>query len=58
MSIRYSSSIYTPITELAQSDKYMEVFKAVDVFTALRFTASGASPAAKRSRILSMTQHA
>jgi hypothetical protein len=27
-------------------------------FTALRFTATGESPAAKRPRILSMTQHA
>jgi hypothetical protein len=37
---------------------YKEVFKAVDVFTAPHFTATEASPAAKRTRILSMTQHA
>jgi hypothetical protein len=35
-----------------------EIFKAIDVFTAPRFTATGAWPDAKRTRILSMTQHA
>jgi hypothetical protein len=38
--------------------KYGEVFKAIDVFKALHFTATEASPAAKRTRILSMNQHA
>jgi hypothetical protein len=37
---------------------YRDIFKAIDEFTALRFIATGASPAAKRTRILSMTQHA
>jgi hypothetical protein len=37
---------------------YRDIFKAIDEFTALRFTAIGASPAAKRKRILHMTQHA
>jgi hypothetical protein len=36
---------------------YREVFKAIDVFMALRFTASMALLAAKRMQILSMTQH-
>jgi hypothetical protein len=38
--------------------KYRNIFKALDEFTGLRFTATGASPAAKRTRILPMTQHA
>jgi hypothetical protein len=37
---------------------YRDVFKAVDVFRALYFTASGASPAAKLTQILPVTQHA
>jgi hypothetical protein len=32
--------------------------KAIDEFMALRFTATGALPAAKRTQILLMTQHA
>jgi hypothetical protein len=38
--------------------KYREDFNEVHAFTALRLTTTGASPAAKRTRILSMTQHA
>jgi hypothetical protein len=37
---------------------YREIFKAIDVFMVLRFTVTEALPAAKRTRILSMTQHA
>jgi hypothetical protein len=37
---------------------YRDIFKAIDEFTTLRFTATGASPAAKRTRILPMAQHA
>jgi hypothetical protein len=33
-------------------------FNKLDAFMALRFTATGASPAAERTRILPMTQHA
>jgi hypothetical protein len=32
-------------------------FNKIDVFTALRITATGAPPAAKRTRILPMSQH-
>jgi hypothetical protein len=39
-------------------EKYREYFNEPDAFTALRFTATGASPAATRMRILSKTQHA
>jgi hypothetical protein len=38
--------------------KYRDDFNELDAFTALRFTATRASPAAKRTRILRMTQHA
>jgi hypothetical protein len=34
------------------------LFKAIDEFAALRFTATGALPAAKSKRILPMTHHA
>jgi hypothetical protein len=34
---------------------YREIFKATDVFMARHFTATEASPAAKRTQILSMT---
>jgi hypothetical protein len=37
---------------------YREIFEAIDEFTALRLTATGASPAAMRTRFLPMTQHA
>jgi hypothetical protein len=33
-------------------------FNKIDAFTALRFTTTGAPPAAKRTRILPMIQHA
>jgi hypothetical protein len=35
-----------------------EDFNGLDAFTALRFTATGAPPAAKCTRILPTTQHA
>jgi hypothetical protein len=41
-----------------QDLKYREYFNELDAFTALCFVATGASPAAKRTQILSMTQHA
>jgi hypothetical protein len=37
---------------------YMEVLTFVDRFSALRFTAAGASPAARRIRFLPMNQYA
>jgi hypothetical protein len=36
----------------------MVVFNKLHAFTALRFTATGAPPAAKRTRILPLTPHA
>jgi hypothetical protein len=39
-------------------EKYRDIFRAIDEFTALRFTVTGAPPAARRIRILPMTQHA
>jgi hypothetical protein len=38
--------------------KYGEDFNEVQAFTALRFTATGALSAAKRTRILSISQQA
>jgi hypothetical protein len=38
--------------------KYRTVFNELDSFTAPRFTATGAPPAAERTQILPMTQHA
>jgi hypothetical protein len=37
---------------------YRDIFIAIDEFTALRFTVTDASPAAKGTQILPMTQHA
>jgi hypothetical protein len=37
---------------------YREVFNQLDAFTALRFTGTGALPAAERMRILPITLHA
>jgi hypothetical protein len=34
------------------------IFIKLDAFTAVRFTATGAPPAVKRTRILPMTEHA
>jgi hypothetical protein len=42
----------------APRDNCREDFDEVHAFTALRFTATGASLAAKRTQILMMTQHA
>jgi hypothetical protein len=36
---------------------YIQFFKFVDRFTALRFTVTDAQPAARRIRILPMNQH-
>jgi hypothetical protein len=36
---------------------YRDIFRAIDEFTAQRFTAICARPAAKRMRILPVTQH-
>jgi hypothetical protein len=36
---------------------YKVLFNKLGAFTALRFTVTGAPPAAKRTRILPMTQH-
>jgi hypothetical protein len=38
--------------------EYKDIFKAIDMLTALRFTATGPSQAVKRMLILPMTQHA
>jgi hypothetical protein len=38
--------------------KYRDIFKSIDEFKALGFTAPGAPPAAKHMLILPMTQHA
>jgi hypothetical protein len=37
---------------------YRVLFNKLEAFTALRFTATGALPAAKRMRLLPTTQHA
>jgi hypothetical protein len=47
------------VTEwVLQCVQYREDFNELDAFMALHFTASRASPAAKRMQILPMTQHA
>jgi hypothetical protein len=40
------------------SGKYKVVFNELDAFTAPHFTATGAPPAAERTRILLMNHHA
>jgi hypothetical protein len=51
VSNRLSQSVYKVRALL-----YREVFNSLDEFTALRFTAAGVSPAARRTRILLMNQ--
>jgi hypothetical protein len=44
--------------KLEMHTKYRVFLNKIDAFTALLFTAAGAPPAAKGTRILPMTQHA
>jgi hypothetical protein len=46
------------IKQFQVNGKYRVVFNELDAFTAPRFTATGPPPAAERTRILPMTQHA
>jgi hypothetical protein len=54
--ISYTMSI--PEHAVVSKKKYRGIFKAIDEFTSLHFTATGASLAVKLTRILPMTQHA
>jgi hypothetical protein len=54
--ISYTTSI--PEHAVVNKKKYRDIFKAIDEFTALHFTVTGASPAAKCTRILPVTQYA
>jgi hypothetical protein len=62
--LHFDTAMYTQLTkktsqvEYKQKEIYRDIFKAIDEFTALRFTVTGASPAAKRTQILPITQHA
>jgi hypothetical protein len=50
-----SQYITSPTSEKNNlENKYWEIFNSLDEFTALRFTAAGVPPAARRIRILPM----
>jgi hypothetical protein len=55
---RHKSKNKVRLSSLILLKEYREDFNELDVFIALRFTATGALPAAKGTLILLMTQHA
>jgi hypothetical protein len=58
MSLRCELYIYRGSYQFEQFLKHRAFLNKIYAFTALRFTATGAPPAAKRTRILPLTQHA